>query len=377
MAICLSHSGDAIYSSSAPSNELFVGTTDGVFLLARDKKGGEWRTARQSLNGYHVCSMLIEPSSGAMFAATHNGGVAVSRDSGRNWTFCNRGLTALNAYSVAYSQAGGRVRIYAGTEPAHIFVSEDLGANWKELSSMRSVSNVNEWNFPSPPHVAHVKVIAIDPHNPDCIYSCVEQGELLRSTDGGATWQDLLGPGGILKESEGDAHRLIIRPSHPKEMFMPTGVGLFHSFDGGVTWQNDKERISRIGYPDPMVFHPKREDLMFIAGGRQHPGFWLQSKNADSAVARSRDGGNSWELAMRGLPEPMKANFEAMTLEAWNGSCALFLGNTDGDIFYSDDEGENWHRIAQLPAVSKGGHHMLLGGGPGHPRESHIGSGGN
>jgi hypothetical protein len=75
MAICLSHSGDAIYSSSAPSNELFVGTTDGVFLLARDKKGGEWRTARQSLNGYHVCSMLIEPSSGAMFAATHNGGV--------------------------------------------------------------------------------------------------------------------------------------------------------------------------------------------------------------------------------------------------------------------------------------------------------------
>ena len=73
----------------------------------------------------------------------------------------------------------------------------------------------------------------------------------------------------------------------------------------------------------------------------------------------------------------MKANFEAMTLEAWNGSCALFLGNTDGDIFYSDDEGENWHRIAQLPAVSKGGHHMLLGGGPGHPRESHIGSGGN
>jgi hypothetical protein len=46
---------------------------------------------------------------------------------------------------------------------------------------MRSVSNVNEWNFPAPPHVAHVKVIAIDPHNPNCIYSCVEQGELLRS----------------------------------------------------------------------------------------------------------------------------------------------------------------------------------------------------
>jgi len=53
-----------------------------------------------------------------------------------------------------------------------------------------------------------------------------------------------------------------------------------------------------------------------------------------------------------------------MTLEAWNGSCALFLGNTDGDIFYSDDEGENWHKIGEsLPAISKGGHSMNLKGG--------------
>jgi hypothetical protein len=88
----------------------------------------------------------------------------------------------------------------------------------------------------------------------------------------------LLGPGGILKESEGDAHRLIIRPSHPEEFFMPTGVGLFHSFDSGMTWQNDGERLSRIGYPDPLVFHPKREDLMFIAGGRQIPASGSKAK---------------------------------------------------------------------------------------------------
>ncbi len=74
MAICLSHSGQAIYSSDSPSNELFVGTTDGVFLLARNSDKRTWKVARQSLKGYHVCSLTIEPSSGAMFAATHNGG---------------------------------------------------------------------------------------------------------------------------------------------------------------------------------------------------------------------------------------------------------------------------------------------------------------
>jgi photosystem II stability/assembly factor-like uncharacterized protein len=364
MAICLSHSGEAIYSSSAPSNEMFVGTTDGVFLLARDGTGAAWKTARQSLNGYHVCSMLIEPSSSAVFAATHNGGVAVSRDFGQSWNFCNQGLTSLNVYSLACSKVGGRVRIYAGTEPAHIFVSENLGASWKELASMRSVPNTNEWSFPAPPHVAHVKVIAIDPHNSDRIYSCVEQGELLRSDDGGATWQDLLGPGGVLKESEGDAHRIIIRPSHPNDMSMPTGFGIFHTFDAGTTWRNDKDRLSRIGYPDPLVFDPNREDLMFVAGARQNPGAWFESKNADSAVARSRDGGGTWELVMNGLSEPMKANFEAMTLEAWNGSCAVYLGNTDGDVYCSEDEGENWHKIAErLPSISKNGHYMILKGG--------------
>jgi hypothetical protein len=374
MAICLSHSGEAIYSSKAPSNEMFVGTADGVCLLTREKQGAAWKLAQQSLKGYHVCSLIIEPSSGAMFAATHNGGVAVSRDGGKNFKFCNEGITSLNAYSVAYSHAGGKVRIYAGTEPAHIFVSENLGASWKELPTMRSVPNSKEWNFPAPPHIAHVKVISFDPHNPDCVYSCVEQGELLRSSDGGKTWQDLLGPGGILKESEGDAHRVIIRPSTPKEMWMPTGFGLFHSLDGGKTWRNDKDKIPDIGYPDPLVFHPKREDLMFVVGGRQNPGFWFQSKNADPSVARSRDGGKSWQVINHGLPVPMKANFEAMTLEAWDGSCVLYMGNTDGEVYSSEDEGENWRKIAKLAPISKGDHYRILQGafGEGPPPGVHV-----
>ncbi|HLH78220.1 MAG TPA: hypothetical protein VKV28_15555 [Candidatus Binataceae bacterium] len=361
MAICLSHSGEAIYSSSVASNELFVGTADGVFLLARDGVDGSWRVARDSLKGYHVCSLMIEPSSGALFAGTHNGGVAVSRDSARSWSFCNQGLSSLNVYSLAYAKSGAGVKIYTGTEPAHLFVSTDLGASWRELSSMRSVPNLKEWNFPAPPHVAHVKVINIDPYDPDCIYACVEQGELLRSTDGGATWQDLLGPAGILKASEGDAHRLIIRPSNPREMFMPTGFGFFHSLDAGATWSNDADRISRIGYPDPLVYHPGRDSLMFLAGARHNPGTWMKSKNADPAVARSRDGGQSWELIMHGLPQPLKANFEAMTLEACADRSALFLGDTDGSVYYSRDEGENWERIAaRLPAISKGAHYMVL-----------------
>jgi photosystem II stability/assembly factor-like uncharacterized protein len=368
MAICLSHSGEAIYSSNAPARELFVGTADGVWLLQRSEDAAGWKVVNQSLGGYHVCSMLIEPSSGQIFAGTHNGGVAVSNDNGRNWTFRNNGLTSLNVYSLACAKVEGRLRLYAGTEPAHLFVSEDMGVNWKELYAMTKVAGVEQWTFPSPPHIAHVKFISFDPHHPNHIYSCVEQGELLKSEDGGATWRCLLGPAGVRKESEGDAHRIIIRPSNPRELFMPTGFGLFHSMDGGKTWTNDKDKIPLIGYPDPLVFNPKREDLMFIAGARQNPGFWFQTRQAESSVARSRDGGRTWQPITCGLPMPMKANFEAMTLEAWDSSCAVFLANTDGEIYCSDDEGENWRKIADgLPAISKNGHYMILNGsfGPG------------
>jgi hypothetical protein len=365
MAICLSHGGGrTIYSSEKPTNELLVGTADGVCLLVRDRYGAPWKLARQSLHGYHVCALVIEPLSGTAFAGTHNGGVARSRDLGETWEFCNRGLNSTNVYSLNYSQSRDKLRIYAGSEPAHMFVSETLGADWRELDALRSVPSVSEWFFPAPPHVAHVKFVTFDPQDPECIYACIEQGALLKSADGGTSWQQLHGPNNsLMRKTKGDSHRLIIRPSNPKEMFLPTGYGMQRSADGGLSWTDDSKRTPWIGYPDPMVFHPKHDELMFVAGARRNPGLWPRTKGADSKVARSRDAGNTWELVGKGLAEPLKANFEAMTIEAWDGSCAIYLANTDGEIHCSDDEGESWQRIAAgLPAVSKGAHYKILRG---------------
>jgi hypothetical protein len=42
-----------------------VGTTDGVFLLARSSDKRTWKVARQSLKGYHVCSLTVVMLGGA------------------------------------------------------------------------------------------------------------------------------------------------------------------------------------------------------------------------------------------------------------------------------------------------------------------------
>lgn len=378
MTICLSHSGVSVYSADTPSNELLVATVDGITVLKREGGRESWSVADRWLSGYHVCSLTIDPETGIMIAGTHNGGVALSKDQGRTWTFSNDGLKSENVFSVATATVGGRTLFYAGTEPAHLHVSEDLGATWSDRPKLQSVPNRGDWTFPPPPHEAHVKHISFDPDNAECVYVCVEQGELLRSLDGGETWQDLLGPAGVVQEAEGDAHRLIVRPSRPNEMFLPTGFGLFFSEDKGLTWRNIKAQLPWIGYPDPMVYDPARQDVLFVAGAKDDPGNWIGRKDANASVARSRDGGRTWERVNSDLPEGMTASIEAMALESSGGRCTVFLGTTNGDVFSSVDDGDSWTLIASgLPSISKGLHFLLAkgmlpgppGGAPGGPPE--------
>jgi photosystem II stability/assembly factor-like uncharacterized protein len=363
MTICLSPSGDAISSSQGPSSDVFVGTADGVVLLYRPAPGQAWNIVRQTLAGYHVCSLAYEHSTGMLLAGTHNGGVAISWDMGASWTFKNQGLTSTDVYSVAHVGAGSALKLYAGVEPAGLFVSDDLGESWRELASLRAVPSAAQWNFPSPPHIAHVKHITFAPDDPDHIYACIEQGEMLSSPDGGASWEELLRNADAQARCDGDAHRVILRTSKPNEIFMPTGCGLLHSYDNGRSWADESDRIAPMGYPDVMVFDPDRQDVLFIAGARAHPGEWFADRNAAAKVARSRDGGASWQFAVNGLPEPLTANIEAMTLEAFEGTCAVFIATTSGDVYCSENEGETWSKIADgLPPISKGGHFGILSG---------------
>jgi hypothetical protein len=39
--------------------------------------------------------------------------------------------------------------------------------------------------FRRPPHIAHLKNIAFHPAQPDTLYVCIEQGDLLKSVDAG------------------------------------------------------------------------------------------------------------------------------------------------------------------------------------------------
>ncbi len=360
MAITLTHSGTSVYASDRPSRELLVGTADGVVRLERTKELHGWRVGEQTLKGAHISSMIM-PQAGLMLAAIYHGGVMMSRDDGKTWEHRDAGIAHNDVYSLGATSLNGKLRLFAGTEPAHFYLSDDLGETWRESPSLRSGAGVARWTFPGPPHQAHVKVITVAPDDPATIYASIEQGDLLRSTDGGESWREISGFEG---DFDFDVHRLVIHPKSPARLYMMGGTGLCVSDDRGKSWTRYSDTKSPIGgYPDQLTYLPSNPEVLVASGARGNPFTWMQTAFAGSRIGLSRDHGRTWKILSGGLPAPeqWRSAVEAMTLEEWDDSFSVFAGTTSGEVFATDDGGETWSLIASgLAPISKGLHYMVL-----------------
>ncbi|HLG69371.1 MAG TPA: glycosyl hydrolase [Chloroflexota bacterium] len=359
--VCLSPNGRNVLHQSEPVTRLLVGTIDGVAIVERAGESAPWHAAGHQLAGKHVSSLLWEPKSGSLFAGIHGHGLYFSADGGDSWELRTSGMDVDHVYCLASVEQDGKVAIYAGTEPAHLYRSFDLGRSWEELASLRQVPGVEKWNFPAPPHIGHVKSIAFDPRDVRVMYAGIEQGALLKSLDGGQTWRELTGWWREDEKNYKDVHRCLLRASNPDEVYFSGGEGLNYSPDAGGTWEHLTDNTFRIGYPDQLVFSPFDDRTLFMAGSSHDPSFWRDSHQARSTVVRSRDCGRTWEPCSTGLPDPMRPNLEAMSVVIRDGAYTLFIADTDGDVYCSDDEGGHWSALAsRLGPVSKMNHYERL-----------------
>src|SRR5687767_11959276 len=137
MPISLSPNGTNFYQTESAPSEILVGTAGGIVELTR--ANGNWRQGRQMLDGKHVESIAVEPRSGVIFAGTHQQGLWASEDGGASWERRDQGIEPDDIYGLNFVHVGSETRIYAGTEPAHLYLSTDLGRTWRELSKLRDV----------------------------------------------------------------------------------------------------------------------------------------------------------------------------------------------------------------------------------------------
>ncbi len=361
MLTCLSPNGGDVTRATAPALKLLVGTVRGVFGFARESPQSGWTLTHDAITEKQISALLYEPRSGLLFAGIHgNGGLWLSRDGGVNWTRRMNGLDKPHVYTIAVQYRGNTTVLFAGVEPPGLYRSDDLGETWFALRNMMNVPGTERWNFPPPPHIAHVKHIAFHPTEPGTYYVCIEQGALLKTTDDGSTWLETSTFESDEDFFRNDTHRTVIRRTNPNDVFLATGEGLYRSRDGGATWDHLTYRADRIGYPDALFLDPRDESVIYLGGAGTAPREWRKMSPASSnaGLIRSRDEGKSWVELTEGLPKPVVGNIEAMTLHHWDDQLTFYAGTATGEVYSGERAGSSWQLLAKdLPPISKAGHY--------------------
>jgi photosystem II stability/assembly factor-like uncharacterized protein len=349
--ILLSNGGTNAHRSRAASDTMVIGTVDGIVVLERSARG--WKIKHRALGGCSV-SAVTASEDGTLYAATHGFGAAKSDDGGLTWTWVLDGLDHMDLWSARAGKLAGRDVVCVGALPAHLYISENRGKTWRELPALRGAPSVGKWCFPPPPRIGHVKDIVFDG---DRLLVGIEIGALLVSKDFGQNFTELVvDPDPV----ECDIHRVLVHPDRPHRLIVANGiVGVMSSDDDGATWRKNP-MPPHADYPDAIVIHPDAPDTVFLTAGVGWPSHWYEIGKARGKIARSRDGGNTWQRLLGGLPNGQRALFSALTIEAWPGGCALYAVDTDGEVFESTDEGDTWTIIAEVPPVSKGEFYRAL-----------------
>jgi hypothetical protein len=355
----LSPNGLDEYRFDAPPQAVLIATMDGVVELRSED--GTWSSAQRSLAGRHVSALLSDPAGERIYAGTHGDGLFTRESATSDWTLNSTGLTSHNVFTLACTSDAAGTIVHAGTEPARLFRSRD-GARWDELPALGAFPTSGLWNFPAPPFVAHTKHVDFDPRDRRIMYVAIEQGALLKSTDGGETFRELHFQDASYVLNK-DVHRVAINPLDPDELYVPGGDGISYSRDAGDSWTHIATPKMRIAYPDQLFCSTDTNGTIYVTGGGTSPDVWRRTGDANSTMARSRDHGRTWEE----LPLPARrGNFEAATMVAWPGGFGFFAGTSDGEVFWSGDRGESWTQIAAgLAPISKCIHHRNLSIGRG------------
>ena len=319
---------------------LYAATGDGIVRL--DEAGDGW-TVERFLDGSGAQCLSVDPRDpDTVFAGLRERGVRRTQDGGRSWADC--ALPEPGVFSLAVSAADGAV--YAGTEPSRLFRSDDRGESWRELEALLELPSRPTWSFPPRPWTSHVRWIAPSPHDADLLLVGIELGGLMRSTDGGATWQDHR-PG-----AQPDVHSLAWHPSERVRAYEAGGGGAAFTADAGETWQPADEGRDR-NYTWSVAVDPHDPELWYVSASTGP--FAAHGGGDPQARIYRRRPGDEWRALAGGLPEPLPAMPYALV--AADGR--LFAGLSDGQIWESGDRGDSWRASAVEGDPIKGLHALV------------------
>jgi hypothetical protein len=311
----------------------------GHSIARLDEAGGTW-SVELTLEGSSAQCLATDPADpDTVYAGLRGGGVFRTRDGGVSWSDCS--LPEADVYSLAVSAADGGV--YAGTEPSRLFRSDDDGERWRALDGLLELPSRPSWSFPPRPWTSHVRWIAPSPHDGELLLAGIELGGLMRSRDGGRSWQDHR-PG-----AQRDVHSLAWHPRAEGRVYEAGGGGAAFSHDAGDTWHPAYDGMDR-HYAWAVAVDPEDADCWFVSASTG-PFKAHRDGNPEAGIYRRRRS-EPWQRLQGGLPDPLPSMPYALV----TADGRLFAGLRNGELWEGSGQGEHWWRCplpdGGLPAVA-------------------------
>lgn len=297
-----------------PGN-VYIAYTDIGFARSEDR-GQSWQHATSGSPWGNTCYRVIcDPTrEGVLYGAWSNqhdiphwgqfdgprlpGGVCISEDFGKTWWPLGEGLPAVPCTSVALdlrSPVGARV-LYAAMYGEGVFRSDDGGATWQRASE----------GLGEKPHVLSVRL------HPD--------GTLLCSLT---------------------ARRV-------NGVFEP-GSGLYRSSDRGRSWEPISSELD-LRWAGDFAFDPTDSKVLYLTAA-------TAPRYAQGGLYKTTDGGLTWQQLVgdgmppeRQLPQDLGSYVHAFFVTVDPGRPErVFLGATTHGLFVSEDGGESWQEVTDIP----------------------------
>jgi hypothetical protein len=358
------------------SDTIQVATRKGLFRIERGTGG--WSVARVSFLGDPVTAVLEDGRDGAIYAALNLGhfGVKLHRSDDGGRTFAEVSAPSFPAEPAApagpdaakppsvhqlWAFAAGPARepgaLWAGTIPAALFRSADRGDSWQLVRGLWDRPERKAWmggGYDEP----GLHCICVDPRDARRLHCGVSTGGVWFTSDGGESWAlratgmyaEYMPPEKRNDPNSQDVHHLAQSPSRPEVIWAQHHNGVFRTTDGGISWSEITAiRPSKFGFS--VAVHPKDpETAWFVPAVKDERRVPVDGR---LVVARTRDGGRSFEVLREGLPQE-----HAYDLVYRHGLAVdetgerLAFGSTTGNLWISESGGDSWRPLsAHLPPI--------------------------
>jgi photosystem II stability/assembly factor-like uncharacterized protein len=236
-----------------------------------------WKSVGPMATAGRIKSIIVDPTTpNVIYAAAAAGGVWKSTNGGDSWMPMMDDANGIAMGTLAFDPSSPST-IYAGTGEQVTGANIFLGAGL-----LRSTNAGTTWEVVGLTSVGSCSRIMIPPSQPSTIYvaGMNEHGGLWKSTDRGLTWKRIAGL---------DIYDASLHPTNHSTIIMAMrDVGIIRSIDGGATWEPTSGLTGRIGRIS--VQHAPSNGSIVYA---------LCELDDRATIAASRDGGATWRVVYR------------------------------------------------------------------------------